>query len=161
MSFDAHTSNAALRRTRSTGDIPRQPEATYRPPGSRHSDSHSDLCDWHQPGQGQRAVASSSLSATSARIIAASRSNTMPPFAGYPERAQTQTMQTVDGELRPLPPLRLSEPPGLGEVTQPPHREMSSYERTLAFFGLGRRASRARRSIVGLFFNLTSGFLQV
>lgn len=152
MSFDAQTSNAALRRTRSTGDIPRQPEPTYRPRGSRHSDSHSDLCD-PQPSHGHRGVASSSIPRTplSAGITSGGRWTPQNEIAAYPEQGQTQT---IGGDL---PPLR-QEP---HDDTPRPHHNMSSYERTLAFFGIGRRASRARRSLVGLFFNLTSGFVQV
>lgn len=152
MSFDAQTSNSALRRTRSTGDIPRQPEPTYRPRGSRHSDSHSDLCD-PQPSHGHRGVASSSIPRTplSAGITSGGRWTPPNEIAVHPERAQTQT---IGGGFLPL----RQEP--LDDLSEPNHN-MSSYERTLAFLGIGRRASRARRSLVGLFFNLISGFVQV
>ncbi|KAF9460686.1 hypothetical protein BDZ94DRAFT_1265294 [Collybia nuda] len=152
MSFDAHTSNGTLRRTRSTGDIPRQPELSHRPRGSRHSDSHSDLCD-PQLGHQDRMVGSSPASQALPDTGITSSGRYSPPsdIITYSEQGRPQI---VGRNLRPLH----QESPDI-DLTPQPH--MSSYERTLAFFGIGRSASRARRSLVGLFFNLTSGFVQI
>lgn len=137
----------ALRRTQSTGDIPRRPERIHKPrpltQAFRYSESHSDACDQH-PAPEPTTLATTAIAgpSTTGRIS--------PPisFSLLPSDAQSQT---IGGQNRPhrtiVPPL------------QPPRD--SWYRRTMTFLGVGRGASRERRTIVGLFVNLFSAFVQV
>jgi hypothetical protein len=135
-SLDAHARNSAIRRVQSTGDIPREPRPIYKFPETPHSADDSD-----QAGQGSSS--SPTPNAPNAAeylppLTWTSQSTTMPPL----ERLQSQ----------------LSSGPVVRHVSLP-HR--SFYRRSLAFLGLGRGASLERRSLMGLLFNLVSGFSQV
>jgi hypothetical protein len=141
-SLDAHPRNSALRRVQSTGDIPREPRPIYRPHESCQSARHSNVHD-----DAEQAGRTSSSSASSPNphllpVIQALQSQTTQPL----ERVQTQ----------------MSSGPVAPQEVQAPTRQQprSLYRRSMTFLGLGG-ASPERRSLMGLLFNLVSGFSQV
>jgi hypothetical protein len=134
-SLDAHARNSAIRRVQSTGDIPREPRPLYKPQEAPHSARHSDLHDdGNQAGQGSSSSASSSS----------------PPPNAMPNAAEYMSPITWTPQPTTVQPL---------ERLQPHSR--SFYRQSLAFLGVGRGASPERRSLMGLLFNLVSGFSQV
>lgn len=140
-SLDAHARNSTIRRVQSTGDIPREPRPIYKPLEAPLAADDSD-----QAGQSSFSSASSSS----------------PPNAS-PNAAQHLPPVTLTPQSTAMPPLvqlqsQLSSGPIIRHVPLP-HR--SFYRRSLAFLGLGRGASPERRSLMGLMFNLVSGFIQV
>lgn len=140
-SLDAHARNSTIRRVQSTGDIPREPRPIYKPLEAPLAADDSD-----QAGQSSFSSASSSS----------------PPNAS-PNAAQHLPPVTLTPQSTAMPPLvqlqsQLSSGPIIRHVPLP-HR--SFYRRSLAFLGLGRGASPERRSLMGLMFNLVSGFIQI
>jgi len=137
-----HPRNSTIRRVQSTGDIPREPRPTYKSRESHHPARHSDLRDGTDP-----AAQGSSFSASSPT----------PNAAPYLSPA-TWTPTAIP----PLEPLQTQIPSGPVVPHVPAQQQNRSfYRQSLTFLGLGRGASVARRSLMGLLFNLVSGFTQV
>lgn len=156
---DARPEDGSLRRIRSTGDIPQRPASAHIPGTSRSSQSRYDSPDLRLPLNDDH-VGLSSLSPESQSAGGTPWRRWTPPpvITEHPDNAQAQdarpnhfadvhppVMQAV--HRPPLPPLR--------------QHNRSLYSQTMAFFGYGRGASRARRSLVALLWNLTWGFVQV
>jgi hypothetical protein len=146
-----HFDGEILRRSRSTGDLPtghlRRPERVRISPNHRYSESHARSTD----------------RASSSRSVA---------FDDHP-RADPSSIghrSPISAARRPWsPPPTVNEDPdeepavphpGL-PVHPPPQQYRSLYGKTLAFFGYGRNASRARRAFVSLIWNLGWGLVQV
>jgi len=155
--------DGTLRKTRSTGDIPttdiQRPGQVYIASSSRYSESNSDAADRTLPLNDEtQDTFLLTVSSTMSRELQRADpglgqvQSAAPAVVELPEDAQAQaTVQhpvpvaTVDQHNR-LPP-RL--------------HNRSLYSRTMAYFGYGRDASRARRSLVALLWNLGWGFVQV
>lgn len=121
----------ALRRIRSTGDVPRRPDPIHRHQVSRRPDSHSDPLPQSRPGPGS--------SRQTPRIPSAETSEPLPELMRMP----------TPGELsRPA-------------AQPAPHSQRSWFSKAMMFFGVGRGAPRERRTIVALYFTLCSGFVEV
>ena len=153
-SLDAHARNSAIRRVQSTGDIPREPRPLYKPQPEEapHSARHSDLRDdSDQAGQG-----SSSSSSPPPNVTVNTTPNVaeyLPPVTWTPQPTTIQPLERLQTQLPPGPAVR--------HVAPTRQHSRSLYRRSLAFLGLGRGASPERRSLMGLLFNLISGFSQV
>ena len=146
-SLDAHARNSAIRRVQSTGDIPREPRPLYKPQEAPHSARHADLRDGSdQAGQG-------SSSSPPATVTA----NTTPNDTEHPPSVNWTPQPTT---IQP-PQTSHSSGPVVRHVAPTRQHSRSFYRRSLAFLGLGRGASPERRSLMGLLFNLISGFSQV
>jgi len=155
--------DGTLRKTRSTGDIPttdiQRPGQVYIASSSRYSESNSDAADRTLPLNDEtQDTFLLTVSSTMSRELQRADpglgqvQSAAPAVVELPEDAQAQaTVQhpvhvaTVDQHNR-LPP-RL--------------HNRSLYSRTMAYFGYGRDASRARRSLVALLWNLGWGFVQI
>jgi hypothetical protein len=150
-SLDAHARNSAIRRVQSTGDIPREPRPLYKPQEAPHSARHSDLRDdSNQAGQGSSSSASSSSPPPNATPNAAEY---LSPITWTPQATTMLPLERLQTELSSSPVVR--------HVAPTRHHSRSFYRRSLAFLGVGRGASPERRSLMGLLFNLVSGFSQV
>ena len=132
-----------LRRVRSVGDLPRRPERAHVHSTTRMSDSTSDPYNFDSieaPG-----IRSSS---PTARIVPPTTS--LPPLQlgtnADPSSPTSPTQTTI---------------PVLGPQPQSPNIPLPLRVRILAFFGLGRRATRARKSLVSVIWNISWGFIQV
>jgi len=148
--IDAYPHSSSLRRVRSTGDVPRRPEPIHRPRVVRYSDSQSDLCDpQHGQGSGSHTSPSHLPESSSSERDPDRRSPPLAAPLSYPQ------LQTLGGPSRTQ---RALAEPISPPSTRPPR---SLYYRIMTFLGLGRGASRERRSLVGLFVNLTSGSAQI
>ncbi|KAJ7170545.1 hypothetical protein C8R43DRAFT_874950 [Mycena crocata] len=129
----------SLRRIRSAGDMPvsstiPSPEpARFQP--SRYSESHVPNVTIHDASSS--AAPSMRRSPNSAGLVIEHMRSTAPPI---PEEIPVAS---------PAPP-----PP-------PPPPLPTHYSRIMTFFGYGRGASRARKLLVSLWYNLTWGFVQV
>jgi hypothetical protein len=146
------TDPQSLRRSRSTGDIPgiesARPDLIRITPTSRHSESNPN------PSNG----ASLPSSRTLTNEPQSSTTNTLAALQALPFPSgiwNTQVEEEVDEPTRATSPER----PNVNRA--PPRRRRSLYRATLAFFGFGRDASRARRELVYLIWALSAGFVQV
>lgn len=142
----------SLRRIRSAGDIPvssaiiQSPAPVLFQP-SRYSESHVHSPDPNLPIHD----ASSILNAI-----------TVPPAMPRGPQSAGLVIERMRSPAPPIPehsevPVRLPVPP------PPPlaAHNVSSYSRIMTFFGYGRGASRARKLLVSLWYNLAWGFVQV
>lgn len=155
MSIDAHAQLSALRRSRSAGDLPRQPEPIHTSQAFRLSNSHPDVCD-NQPGSssGPRTAPIYPLEGNPVMIEPGRRS---PPIAVPLNYPQTRTLGGPSRQQTPTDD-RITTSPVQQPSAQP---RRSIYYKVATFLGLGRGATRERRSLVGLLFNFASGFVQV
>lgn len=129
--------DGVLRRVHSVGDLPRRPEWAYIHSPLRAAQSTSDPYDFN--------------------THEAPRIRSLPPITQI-------TLPTASS----LPSLRLntnadpSPPPLHTQTTIPgPQPQIALRVRILTFFGLGRNATRARKSLVSAIWNILWGFVQV
>ena len=134
--------DGVLRRVRSVGDLPRRPERAHVHSTIRMSESTSDPYnfDSNEP-PGIRS------SPPTARIVPPTTSS-LPPLQ-------------LETNANPSSPTLPMQTPSLGPQPQPPNIPLPLRVRILTFFGLGRRATRARKSLVSVIWNISWGFLQV
>ena len=136
--------DGVLRRVRSVGDLPRRPERAHVHSTIRNSESISDPYNFDSsetPGiQSSPPTARIPPPTTSSLPLLQLDTNTNPSSPTLP----TQTTTPV---LDPQP--------------QSPNIALPLRVRILTFFGLGRRATRARKSLVSVIWNISWGFLQV
>ena len=142
---DAHDS---LRRIRSAGDMPVSPTiqpsqpALFQP--SRYSESHVQ-----SPNQPIH-HASPTLSTI-----------TVPPAVAQGPRSAGLAIERPESTASPVLPVALPPPPVPQAAPPLADHNVSSYTRIMTFFGYGRGASRARKLLVSLWYNLAWGFVQV
>lgn len=129
--------DGVVRRVRSVGDLPRHPERAHVHSTLRMSESPSDPHNFD--GSDAPRIRSSP---PAARIIPQS----LPPLQ-------------LDTNANPSPPTLPTQTTTPGAQPQPPNTALRV--RILSFFGLGRRATRARKSLVSVIWNISWGFLQV
>jgi hypothetical protein len=154
--------DGTLRRTRSTGDIPiteiQRPGIVHVVSSSRHSESNSDAID--RPLSSIDDTRDMSLLTVPSTMTMSRGSQSAGPVLSQvhsspvEEDAQAQTQADVQHPVTVATPDQHHRLP-------PRLHNRSLYSRTMAFFGYGRDASRARRSLVALLWNLGWGFLQV
>lgn len=86
-----------------------------------------------------------------------------PQSAGIPIGRMRSPPPARVPEDRPSPPRHHVAPVVYDPRHLPPPRQhnRSLYSKTMAFFGVGRNASRARRSLVSFLWNLAWSFVQV
>ncbi|KAG6915789.1 hypothetical protein DXG01_009827 [Tephrocybe rancida] len=142
----------ALRRSRSTSDIPRQPDPVHRPGSQRHSRSPSDVVD---PLHGPR----SSAPPHRRHLVRTQMENgrRSPPLAVPLEYPQTHTL----GGRRSAHHTRPGDDEDDESMVHEPPPPRSLYRKVMLNLGFGRGASRERRSLVGLILNLVSGSSQI
>ncbi|KAJ6499905.1 hypothetical protein C8R47DRAFT_970689 [Mycena vitilis] len=146
----------SLRRIRSAGDMPvsstpRSPEPVlFRP--SRHSESHVQSLDPNLPIHD----ASSGVNTVPAPP-AMTRS---PNSAGLAIERARSTIAPIPENFVALPAPPPPPPPAATHAPLPTHN-LSSYSRIMTFFGYGRGASRDRKLLVSLWYNLSWGFVQI
>ena len=137
-----------LRRVRSVGDLPRRPERAHVHSTLRMSESTSNPYnfDSYEPPEILR-----SSSPPTARIAPSTpTTSSSPPLQlGTNPGPSSPTLHTQ------------TTTPSLGSQSQPPNLALPLGVRVLTFFGLGRRATRARKSLVSVIWNISWGFLQV
>lgn len=133
-----------LRRVRSVGDLPRRPERAHVHSTLRMSESTSDPYNFDS----NEPPAIRSSSPPTPRFVPPS----LPPL-------QLDTNTSVNPSSPTLPIQNTI--PTLGPQPQSPNIILPLRVRLLAFFGLGRRATRARKSLVSVIWNISWGFLQV
>jgi hypothetical protein len=160
---DAPASASELRRIRSTGDIAHaqrwNPPESWRPvvEGARRTRMHVPSRSVGGPPLPQ----SRPMGQSSTTVVGTADPSTAAPSQPQPP----QPIITVDAHIRPTWPT--SAPPSSVNTMPDPHPPLrrqhnrSHYTRIMAFFGYGRTASRARRMIVSLLWNLSWGFVQV
>ena len=130
--------DGVLRRVRSAGDLSRRPERALVHSTIRMSESTSDPYNFDSnEASGLRS------SSPTTRIV--------PPTSSPPLQLDTNTI--------PSPPTLPTQTTTPGPQPQPPNIPLRV--RILTFFGLGRRATRARKSLVSVIWNISWGFLQV
>ena len=131
--------DGVLRRVRSVGDLPRRPERAHVHSTLRMSESTSD--PYNIDSNEAPRIRSSP---PTARIVPSTTLSLTPLQLDTNANPSSQTLptQTTTPGLQPQPPNTLCV-------------------RILTFFGLGRRATRARRSLVSVIWNMSWGFLQV
>ncbi|GLB37061.1 putative zinc finger, C3HC4 type (RING finger) [Lyophyllum shimeji] len=154
LDLDAHNHSSALRRVRSAGDVPRRPEPIHGRRALRYSDSRSDLGD-PQPGQGWGSYATP----THIQEPSSSRRETGRRSTVIDVPSTHSQLETLDAPTR-----RRSRPRRTAAEPIPPPSTRprgSLYVRVMTFLGLGGRATRERKSLVGLFLNLASGSVQI
>lgn len=144
-SVDVRAEDPRLRRVRSLGDIPIPP-----PPPSHARPSLRTLESAHNYDP-------------HISLNTPDRSNVPSSFqmlqinpdmiAGPGGSSSTPTTQVSSGSATTAPPTPQSQ--------QPQRTYGSRYHRTLAFFGLGRGASRARKVLFSFVWNIVWGFCQV
>lgn len=137
----------SIRKTRSTGDIPRVPERAVLHPGSLPT-AISDA----RPTRHDTWPANQPLSPSNP--VPASPSNvTSPPQPHPPSPTSLPTLQEQP-DLPPLPPLAQRTRPDIPQErrnnARPAQRTGSIYMRILLYLGLGRNASQARKAFVSL-----------
>jgi len=147
------TDPQSLRRSRSTGDIPgfesARPDLVRISPNSRHSESHPN------PSNGASLPSSRTLTNEPQSSTTDTLAALQAPLPSQSRIGNTQVEEGVDEPTRATSPERPN-------VNRAPHRRRRSlYSTTLAFFGFGRNASRARRELVYLIWALSAGFAQV
>jgi hypothetical protein len=132
--------DGVLRRVRSVGDMPRRPERAHVHSTIRMSESTSNPYNFDSnEAPGIRS------SPPTARIF-------LPTTSSLPPRQ-------LDTNANPSPPTLPTQTTTPGPQPQPPNIPLRV--RILTFFGLGRRATRARKSLVSVIWNISWGFLQV
>lgn len=132
--------DGVLRRVRSVGDLPRRPERAHVHSTIRMSESTLDPYNFDSnEAPGKRS------SSPIARIVPPTISS-LPPLQ-------------LDTDANPSPPTLPTQTTTPGPQPQPPNIPLRV--RILSFFGLGRRATRARKSLVSAIWNISWGFLQV
>lgn len=141
----------SLRRIRSAGDLPVSP-SIIRPPDlvfSRYSESHVG------PNLPIHDASSSRVNAINVPAATARGPNsaglvldrTRTPVPPIPEHSEVPVALPAPAPPPPAPPLAT--------------HNVSLYSRIMTFFGYGRGASRARKLLVSLWYNLAWGFVQV
>jgi hypothetical protein len=157
---DPHLLETSIRRIRSTGDIPRRPEAALIQPSTRPSESALD----HQNQQIPSTISMelSSCNASSSRTHSTPSSVPAAPVSDLmsnndpsavsgtfylPQRQTTQGTQTTNDHVP-------NHPPSLAPNT-------SLIGRLLTYFGLGRHASHARKALASLAWGILWDFSQV
>lgn len=136
-----------LRRVRSVGDLPRRPERAHVH-STIHRMSGSTTHPYNFDSNGPPAIPSSSPTPR----LAPQTTSSLPPL-------QLDTNPTAIPSSPTLP--IQSTTPTLGPQPQSPNITLPLRVRLLAFFGLGRRATRARKSLVSVIWNILWGFIQV
>ena len=133
--------DGVLRRVRSVGDLPRRPERAHVHSAIRMSESISNPYnfDSHEAPEIQS-------SPPTARIAPPTTSS-LPLLQLDTNADPTLSTHTTIPVLDPQPQL--------------PSVALPLRVRILTFFGLGRRATRARKSLVSVIWNISWGFLQV
>jgi hypothetical protein len=134
-----------LRRVRSVGDLPRRPERAHVHSTIRMSECISD----HGNFDSNEAPGIRSSSPPTARVVPPTTSS-LPPLR-------------LDTDADPSSPTLPNQTttPGLGPQPQSPIIAQSSGMRILTFLGLGRRATRERKSLVSVIWSISWGLLQV
>ena len=132
--------DGALRKVRSVGDLPHSPETVHVHSSLRLSESTPESYDFD--------------SNQSPRI------RSVPSTAPPPTTSSLPPLQLDRNTIQPLPALPTQTTPP-GHQSPPPQSHVALHVRVLSYFGLGRRATRARKSLVSLIWNLSSGFVQV
>jgi hypothetical protein len=135
MSVLSEAQDGVLRRVRSVGDLPRQPERPHLHSTLR---STSDLYNVDS----NEAPRIGSLPPT-AQIVPPTTSSSPPLQLDTNSNFSSQTLPT-----QTTTPVTQPQPPNLRV-------------RKLSFFRLRRRATRARKSLVSVIWNISWGFLQV
>lgn len=160
-SSDPHTLESSIRRIRSAGDIPRRPESALIQPNIRPSESALDHRDQYisVPMQGNSYNSSSSRTngtPSSAPAAPISDSSSSWPNHGpsvtsgtssLPQGQAAQGVQTTNRSDAPNHP--------------PASARTSLIGRLLTYFGLGRRASHARKALVSLIWGICWDITQV
>jgi hypothetical protein len=133
--------DGVLRRVRSVGDLPRRPERAHVHSTTRMSESISD------PYNFDSIEAPGIQSSLPTARIAPPTTSSLPLDTNANPSSSTLPTQTTTPSLDPQP--------------QSPNIALPLRVRILTFFGLGRRATRARKSLVSVIWNISWGFLQV
>jgi hypothetical protein len=132
-----------LRRVRSVGDLPRRPERAHVHSTIQMSESTSDPYNFD------------SNEAPGIRFSLPPTARTVPPTTS----SLPLQLDTNANPSSPTLPIQTTTP-GLGPQP-PPNIALPLGVRILTFFGLGRRATRARKSLVSVIWNISWGFIQV
>lgn len=159
---DPHILESSIRRIRSAGDIPRRPEPALIQPNIRPSESALDDRDQHisTPMLGTSCNSPSSRTdGTPSSALAAPISNSSTSWpnqgpsvtSGTPSLPQGQTAQGIQITNHSDAP---NHPPASARST-------SLIGRLLTYFGLGRRASHARKALVSLISGICWDITQV
>jgi len=136
---DLRPQDAPLRRIRSAGDIPRRTDLPHPEQAPFRMSESSDIPDVQINIQPSIPATLSSGPFQSLETAPTAASHTNSEHQGFPN------------------PLVANSPD-----QQDRHQQRRSlYSRTLAYFGVGRGASHARKSLVSLIWNLSWGFSQV
>ena len=133
-----------LRRVRSVGDLPRRPERAHV-----HSAMMSESTSDPYTFDNNEAPGIQSSSPPTARITPPTTSS-LPPLQ----------LDTNANPSSPTLPTQTTTP-GLGLQPQSSNIALPLRVRILSFFGLGRRATRERKSLVSVIWSISWGFLQV
>lgn len=136
---DLRPQDAPLRRIRSAGDIPRRTDLPHPEQASFRMSESSDIPDVQINIQPSIPATLSSGLVQSLETAPTAASHTNSEHQGFPDPLVASSLDQQDR-----------------------HQQRSSlYSRTLAYFGVGRGASHARKSLVSLIWNLSWGFSQV
>ncbi|KAF5385866.1 hypothetical protein D9615_002553 [Tricholomella constricta] len=111
-----------------------------------HTDRHSDVSDQQQPSTSHVPIAAH-------HELSTQPGRRSPPLVVPQSLPQTRSVGGAAGG----PQTHVDPPPPRPN----PQPRRSLYHRTMAFLGVGRGASRERRSLVALFLNLASGSTQI
>lgn len=130
----SETQDGALRKVRSVGDLPLLPERAHVHSSLRPPDSSTS--DFEAPR----------IRSTPSTPIVPSTTSSLLPLQLNPN-------------VNPSPPTQAPAPAHQNPLPQPQNTAL--HVRVLAYFGLGRRATRARKALVSLIWNISWGFLQV
>ncbi|KAK7057185.1 RING-type domain-containing protein [Favolaschia claudopus] len=142
-----------LRRIRSAGDRPvssdlRTPEPVFLP--SRRSESGVQSLD-------PDPIHDASSSSESATVVAPPAMAPVPHSAGLAVERARSTAPPVPEDT---PVVQLPQPHPQPQSNPLTNHNVSSYSRIMTFFGYGRGASRQRKLLVSLWYNLAWGFVQ-
>ncbi|KAF8906535.1 hypothetical protein CPB84DRAFT_1726177 [Gymnopilus junonius] len=151
---DTLPQDGVLRRIRSDGDIPSRPERAHIRTNRGISESTGD----HQAGH-SRQISSNLASPIVARHQSPSSIPSTP--------TNLSTWSPPLSSARSIPPIQPPQgtPPSADQQSTTraqaiPHN-IPLYVRLMMYFGIGRNASYARKSLVSLIWNISWGFLQV
>ena len=136
---DLPPQDAPLRRIRSAGDIPRRTDLPHPEQASFRMSESSDIPDVRINIQPSIPATLSPRLVQSLEMVPTAASHTNSQHQGFPDPLVTSSLDQQDRH----------------------QQRRSLYSRTLAYFGVGRGASHARKSLVSLIWNLSWGFSQV
>lgn len=136
---DLPLQDAPLRRIRSAGDIPRRTDLPHPGQASLRMSENSDIPDVQINIQPSIPATLSPRLVQSLETAPTAANNTNSEHQGFPDPLVAGSLDQQDRH----------------------QQRRSLYSRTLAYFGVGRGASHARKSLVSLIWNLSWGFSQV